>query len=101
MGRGSHRQVCFLSLPSSLLLIPPFPCNEVSLEQGPGWHEGRKNIIGPSAIWGRVSYPRNLVPSAKRLGSQALLCGEFRGLGSRTQAESPEWKRKSPKTSEC
>ena len=58
-------QVCLISISNLLLLIPPSPCKEISLEQGQRWHAGNKNIIGAGAIWGRVSCLRNLVPSVK------------------------------------
>lgn len=45
-------QVCLMSISNLLLLIPPSPCKEISLEQGQRWHAGNKNIIGAGAILG-------------------------------------------------
>ena len=58
-------QVCFMPVSSLRLLIPPSPCNEISLEQGQRWHARNKNIIGAGAIWGKVSYLRSLARSVK------------------------------------
>ena len=46
-------QVCFMSISNLLRLIPPSPCNEISLEQGQRWHARNKNIIGAGVIWGK------------------------------------------------